>query len=470
MLVGLIRCTGNHLIDFHNVKDGSVSSTKKLFNKSFVLLCFSEMAFDLGAAMLGLALGIWAYEQTQSVQQFTWVMLSSMLPAMICMPVAGVLADRCDRRWVIAGCDGAALLLVLVVAVLSYYQALTIEHLYLINVVGSIVGSLRNPSHMAAVSEIIPQDQLTRATGIVQTINGVLQIGAPVFTGFCMAAFGFVGVAGINLLLAVAGMVSIFAALTHVKHGAHSLPNKAEPTQPVVFWRQIHDSFAPIVLYFRQRVPMQLLFVYVLLEQGLVALVSVLIMPLVLAEHSSASLGLVMTSGAVGGLVGSLTLTAANIQNGLMRWVLIADLGLAVFVMLAGVTQVQWLWCLCAFSAFAFAGVSAGCSNALWIRNAPPEIRGSLFAALGAAHLMVMSLVLYLGGVLVEQVLEPLMMPGGALVHLLGDWLGVGKGRGVALLFMLAGMLVAFVSIYALVFSRLPNLNVAAYDEKNHHG
>lgn len=37
----------------------------KLFNKSFVLLWLGETAFDIGAALLGFALGVWVFEKNR---------------------------------------------------------------------------------------------------------------------------------------------------------------------------------------------------------------------------------------------------------------------------------------------------------------------------------------------------------------------------------------------------------------------
>lgn len=435
--------------------------SSKLLGKSFIMLWLSETAFDIGAALLGFALGVWVYEQSGSVQQFSLAILSSAIPALLCIPFAAAMADHFDRRWVIAGCDFSAALMVVVVAFLVFNDLLIIEHLYVVGAVGGMIGALRNPSYQAAVAQIVPQDRLTQANGLVSGTQGVLQIGAPLVAGYLMAAWGLKGIMMINLIMALAGGIAVFAALTSASHAIRG----SASDKPMTLFRGVRESATGVAKYFRAHSLMLGLAAYILIQEALLVLASVMLTPLILTGHDSDALGLVMTLGAVGGVIGAFTLVATNLKTNLMRWVLIADVGLAVFVVLAGVVHTPWLWAVCAFGAFAFGGVSEGCSNALWMRKVPKERQGSVFAAVGAANLVIMCTVMLAGSSLVEQVLEPLMMPGGALADSVGSWLGVGKGRGVALMFVLAGAFFATVSLIALLHPRLTRLDDLVPDQ-----
>jgi hypothetical protein len=52
-----------------------------------------------------------------------------------------------------------------------------------------------------------------------------------------------------------------------------------------------------------------------------------------------------------------------------------------------------------------------------------------------------------LAGPLADHVLEPAMREGGSLTGLFGGWVGTGPGAGMALLCVLAGLLMALVSL-----------------------
>ncbi|SMC25111.1 Predicted arabinose efflux permease, MFS family [Andreprevotia lacus DSM 23236] len=428
---------------------------KKLFNRAFILLWLSETAFDIGAALMGFALGVWVFEQSGSVQQFSWAILISAVPALLCIPVAGALADWADRRWVIAACDMAYVLMIVVLAWLLFNSQLAITHFYIIGAVGSVIGALRSPSYQAAIAQIVPADKLTQANGLVHSSKGVLQIGAPLLTGYLMAAWGLRGIVLIELVMVLAGAVAVFAALTSASRAIRGHSDGA----PFSLFAGIKASMAGVVDYFKTYPLMVGLAAYILIQEGLLILASSMLTPLILATHSKETLGAVMTLGAIGGVIGAVILASTNLKKHLMLWVLIADVGLALFVAGAGFGSSIEIWSLCAFGAFAFGGVSEGCASALWMRKVPKEKQGSVFAAIGAANLLVMCTVLLCGGALTEHVLEPLMMPGSALAEQLGPWLGTGKGRGVALLFILVGAVFALVSLVAMLNGRLIRLD-----------
>jgi uncharacterized membrane protein YebE (DUF533 family) len=56
-----------------------------------------------------------------------------------------------------------------------------------------------------------------------------------------------------------------------------------------------------------------------------------------------------------------------------------------------------------------------------------------------------------MAGPLAERVFEPLLAPGGALAGSVGTVLGTGKGRGIALMFIVIGGLMALTALAAWV-------------------
>ena len=72
-------------------------------------------------------------------------------------------------------------------------------------------------------------------------------------------------------------------------------------------------------------------------------------------------------------------------------------------------------------------------------------------------HLLVLGVCL-LGGTLSHFVLEPALLPGGMLAESVGQWIGIGKGRGTGFLFVLVGPLGALVSLTGILSRRLRQL------------
>ena len=91
-----------------------------------------EVASTVGSALTSFALGIWIYEQTESVSLFTLNVLAYVVPGLLLAPIAGVIADRWNRKWVIVLGDAGVALTTLCVFLLATGGHLRIGHIYLL--------------------------------------------------------------------------------------------------------------------------------------------------------------------------------------------------------------------------------------------------------------------------------------------------------------------------------------------------
>ena len=57
------------------------------------------------SSMTGFALGVWVYRETGSATGFALTLLFNMLPKAVLAPLAGVLADRYERRTIMIMTD-----------------------------------------------------------------------------------------------------------------------------------------------------------------------------------------------------------------------------------------------------------------------------------------------------------------------------------------------------------------------------
>lgn len=433
----------------------------KLLSRAFIFLWLSETSFDIGSALMGFALGVWVFEKTGSAEQFSWTILSAAVPALLMTPFSGALADRFDRRWVIALCDIVTALMVMVLAVLVYQGVLSVTHLFIFNAVGAMVGSLRNPSYMAAIGAIVPKDSLTQANALVNLSEAVMQVGAPLMAGYIMASHGLGGIMVVEVILVTAGAAAVFAALSSARHAIRGAdtPSNQHPIRAML------ESFRSAIGYFRSEQLMIGLLAYAVLQESLLVLITAMITPLVLSTHTSDTLGLVLTCGAFGSMVGAGLLVVLKINTRLMTWVLLTDACLSLSVLVAGFTTSAGLWCLCAFIAMAAGAASGSCAGALWMRKTPKDKQGSIFAFIGALHLLALCAVMTVGGSSGQHILEPALAVGGEWADSIGAIVGVGKGRGFGFLFVLCGGVCAMASLVALLNARMRRLDLLVDDQ-----
>ena len=63
------------------------------------------------------------------------------------------------------------------------------------------------------------------------------------------------------------------------------------------------------------------------------------------------------------------------------------------------------------------------------------------------------------GGFLADKVFEPALSAQGSMAATLGSWIGTGKGRGLAQMFVICGSACLVASLLALMNARLRNLD-----------
>jgi MFS family permease len=73
--------------------------------RTFYALAVTQTLSLIGSRMSSIAVGIWVFTETNSTAPLLLVAFFNEVPAMIGGSLAGVLADRWDRRWVMALAD-----------------------------------------------------------------------------------------------------------------------------------------------------------------------------------------------------------------------------------------------------------------------------------------------------------------------------------------------------------------------------
>jgi len=85
--------------------------------------------------------------------------------------------------------------------------------------------------------------------------------------------------------------------------------------------------------------------------------------------------------------------------------------------------------------------ISNGCSQAIWQTKVAPDVQGRVFSIRSMIAFSIQPIAYGVAGPLAEQVFEPLMAEGGGLASIFGPAIGVGPGRGIGLMFVVAGAL-----------------------------
>lgn len=88
----------------------------------------------------------------------------------------------------------------------------------------------------------------------------------------------------------------------------------------------------------------------------------------------------------------------------------------------------------------------------------PPERQGRVFGFGQSVEQLASPITAFLIGPLAEYIFIPFMTTG-AGVDLIGDWYGVGQGRGIALVFSAAGLIGLIITLFAFQSKPYKNLS-----------
>lgn len=398
--------------------------------RTFSVIWLGQLVSSLGSGLTGFALPVWIYQKTGSAEAFGLLFFAATVPTVLLSPIAGALVDRWDRRRVLLWSDALSALTTLLIAALLYTDSFRIWHLVLISGVGSAVGTFQTPAFTASVAMLVPKRHFSRASGMMQTSNAVTGILTPLVAGVLVTTIGLWGVLAID----VATFVVAFATLAAVR-----IPNpepSPEPRRGLL--REAHDGWA-FVRAHPGLLGLLIYFPIINLGQGMV---NPLFSPMVLSFANPAELGAVVSISSVGMLLGSLALSAWGGPARKVRGLVAGQILASVFLVLVGLRPSLALVTVAMFLMLFVAPLAGTSSQAIWLSKTPQHMMGRVFAIRRMLALSTMPLAALACGPLAERVFNPLLMPGGALEHSVGRVIGVGPGRGIALLFVLVGVFV----------------------------
>src|SRR6185503_9349308 len=154
------------------------------------------------------------------------------------------------------------------------------------------------------------------------------------------------------------------------------------------------------------------------------------------------ALGLVMTVGAIGGVIGAVLLATLRSPRDKMLRVLGAIVVFSVVGrILFGIADLLAALAVSVFFVHLCIPLIDGYTNTIWQEKIEPRMQGRVFAARQFFEDLTVPVGTVIAGPLVDHVLEPWMRPGSGGAQLFGPLVGTGQGAGIGLVFVAVGVL-----------------------------
>ncbi len=405
--------------------------------KTFTTVWLGQIVSLLGSGLTNFGLGVWVYQQTGSATLFATIALFAMLPGILVAPLAGIMVDRWDRRVTMLGSDVLCGLAVAVAAWLVMRGEMRVPHVMILAAFTSACSAFQVPAYQAAVSTLVPKEQLGRSAGMVQMGQAVADLASPILAG---AAFALLHLQGLIFLDFCSFLVGA-ATLAFVR-----FPQVVKEKTDAESRSSLKEEFAQGWRFIRQRRGLMYMLGYFASLNFLLPMASVLFGPLVLSFSGPTGLGTTMSIMGMGMLVGSILVSVTGgIKNKVVGVFTFGGL-LGLFMAGVGLHAAVWSTAAAGFFLMFCAPFTNGCSQALWQSKVPHELQGRVFSVRRMIAQGTAPIAMLCTGPLVDKVFGPLMMPNGALASSVGTLIGTGPGRGAGLCFVVMGALTLLVS------------------------
>lgn len=190
---------------------------QKLFSKDFTLVVIGQIISLFGNAALRFAMPLYLLNRTGSSALYGMVTACTFIPAILLSPIGGIIADRVNKRNIMAALDFSTALLILLFFFLmdgiNLVLLLTITLMLLYGIAGAY-----QPSVQASIPALVNEKHLMAANSIINTISSFSSLLGPVLGGILYSVYGLKPVLWICIVcFLLSAVMEIFIKIPFVR-------------------------------------------------------------------------------------------------------------------------------------------------------------------------------------------------------------------------------------------------------------
>ena len=414
---------------------------------TFIFLWLGQTISLIGSGLTSFALGVSIYQTNGSIAQFSLIYLYAELPAILIAPLAGAIADKYDRRWVMIVSDSGAGFSTLVVALLFWSDRWQISYIYLAIAFSSLCKGFQFPAYYATPTLLVAQKDFGRANGLIQLGEAAAKLFSPALAGLLVSRIAVEGVIALDF----ASFIFALLVLTIVRFPEYKKSDDNSTRSKSLWWQDLNFGWNYLVA---KRGLFLLLTFFVVVNFAL-GLTQVLITPMVLSFTNAQVLGNILSFGGCGWLLGAVVMSIWGGPKRRIQGVIGSEILLGFSMVIMGLRPSVISIGITLFIGLFNIPIIVGCANAIRQIKVVPEAQGRVFAIWGAIAYCSFPVAYLVASPLAEKVFNPLLMIDGKLANSLGKVMGIGEARGIGLLFVTMGLAIMAIAVAAYQNPRL---------------
>lgn len=195
--------------------------------RNIILFLSSQTISLFGSSLVQYAIMWHITLTTESGLMMTLYIICGFIPTFILSPIAGVWADRYNRKMLIMLSDGLIAFSTLILAILFLMGFDSIWLLFVMAAIRAFGTGVQTPSVAAILPQVVPKEKLTKVNGANGSIQAIIMFISPMVSAALLANTAIEVIFFIDVITAA---IAIFTMLTLVKISVHKKAAEKQTT------------------------------------------------------------------------------------------------------------------------------------------------------------------------------------------------------------------------------------------------
>lgn len=179
-------------------------------NKNFIIIVIGQIISLFGNAIQRFSMSLYLLEFTGSTAAFARILAISTIPYILFAPIAGMLSDNVNRKKIMVYLD---LICSVLIGGYAFILLRGHDHELIITAVMfilSICYTLYGPAVVSSIPQIVEEEKLTTANGIINQVGSIVNFAGPILAG---VLYGLLGIKVIVVINAISFFISAILEL-----------------------------------------------------------------------------------------------------------------------------------------------------------------------------------------------------------------------------------------------------------------
>ena len=339
----------------------------------YIAIFISQYFSLIGSQIVSFAVIWYLTITTESSLILSLATFANLVPMIIVSPIAGVIADKFSKNFILIFTDAMQAVATLGLIILFYLDIFQIWHIILLMGIRGICQGFQMPVSVAVTSLMVPDEKIKKINAIQQILSSLLMISTPAIGAYLISVFPIQQIYWLDVISFIpTAIVLLFIIIPKVSNG--------EQSQKMSFKKDFGEGMR----FIKTSGLMSVFFMFAIANFIVVPIFSLL--PLLVVEQhqgTATEYGITQIMFHVGLLLGSFILIASK-KKSTMKSVVTFGVLLSVSLLLMAFVPkgVFWLFYItCAIMGLVLAFIDTQLISVLQV-NIPKELQGRVFSTM----------------------------------------------------------------------------------------